>query len=61
MVKIPHPPAVSNFNIPIPVSPSMKRSIPNPPKSRETINMTVGSFNSQACRDKKAASSAFQV
>ena len=36
---------VNNFPMPIPVSPSIKRSIPNCPPSSDTINEVVGSLN----------------
>ena len=44
MVKIPQHPQVSSFRMPMPVSPSIKRSIPRAPKKIETKRMVVGSF-----------------
>ena len=57
-VKIPQHPPVSNFKIPIPISPSMNLSIPKVPRKIETINRTFGFFKSHDWIDKKVVSSA---
>ena len=59
IVKIPHNPPVSSFNIPIPISPIINLSTPSVPKKIEASNITVGSFNSVACNVNNESSDAF--
>ena len=58
IANIPQQPAVSNFNIPIPVSPSINLSMPNSPRKIETKRSVVGSFNSTVLINENLDSSA---
>lgn len=59
MVKIPHRPRGSNVKIPIPISPSIKRSIPRVPRKMDTSRLVVGSLNATAETRLNFSSSTF--